>query len=147
MERLPFIERTDMFRCNFVFSRKAHREFRRHLEKNCSLKVSEALRAAAFFIMGLDGDDLSKFFIMGQERELAFYEKRNAEREQFFTRVTAMQDAIEAAIERKLLNENFKKEIVKPGGLKKIEAAFGIIEDLNKKTISVKEAKKALAEV
>ena len=144
MEKLPF---NDIFRCAFVFSRKAHAEFKQYLKENSKLTISEALRASAFFIMGLKGDDLAKFFIMGQEKELDYYKARDMMREEFFKRVTGMQDAIEAAIEKKLLNESFKKEIVKPGGLKKIEAAFGIIEDLNKKTISVKEAKRALAEV
>ncbi|MBA7481043.1 hypothetical protein ES707_16511 [subsurface metagenome] len=144
MERLPFV---DIFRCNFVFSKKAHRIFKQYLKENSTLNISEALRASAFFIMGLKGDDLAKFFIMGQEQEMAFYKARDAEREKFFTRVTGMQDRIQKAIEQKLLHESFKKEIVKPGGLKKIEAAFEIIEDLDKKVISAKEAKKALAGV
>ncbi len=144
MEKLIF---ADSFRCNFFFSRKAYKKFRRHLEKNSTLNVSEALRAAAFFIMGLKGDDLTKFFIMGQEQELAFYKARDAEREQFFDRVTAMQAAIEGAIEKKLLDEDFKKEIIKPGGLSKIESAFEIIDNLNQKTITEKEAKKALSQV
>lgn len=117
------------------------------MEKNSSLKVSEALRASIFFMMSIDGDDLLKFLIMGQEKELDFYKARNVEREEYFRRVTAMQDAVEKAIERKLLNEDFKKVIVKPGGLGKIETAFAIIEDLNRKKISAKEAKKALSKV
>ena len=78
---------------------------------------------------------------------MAFYKARDAEREEFFKRVTGMQDRIQKAIEQKLLHEDFTKEIVKPGGLRKIEAAFEIIEDLDKKVISAKEAKRALAEV
>jgi hypothetical protein len=144
MKKISFI---DGFRCNFFISRKAHKKFKRHLEKNSSLKVSEALRASIFFMMSIDGDDLLKFLIMGQEKELDFYKARNVEREEYFRRVTAMQDAVEKAIERKLLNEDFKKVIVKPGGLGKIETAFAIIEDLNRKKISAKEAKKALSKV
>ncbi|GAJ20357.1 unnamed protein product, partial [marine sediment metagenome] len=45
--------------------------------------------------MGLAGDDLLKFLIMGQEKELDFYKARDIEREEYFRRVTAMQDAIE----------------------------------------------------
>ncbi|GAI64153.1 unnamed protein product, partial [marine sediment metagenome] len=72
---------------------------------------------------------------------------RDAEREEFFRRVTGMQDRIDDAIKQKLLDESFKKEMVKPGGLVKIEAAFEIIEDLDKKVISAEEAKSALARV
>ncbi|GAJ19043.1 unnamed protein product, partial [marine sediment metagenome] len=50
-------------------------------------------------------------------------------------------------VERKLLNEDFKKVIVKPGGLVKIEAAFEIIEDLDRRKISANEAKSALARI
>lgn len=78
---------------------------------------------------------------------MAFYKARDAEREEFFKRVTGMQDRIDEAIKRKLLDESFKKKMVKPGGLVKIEAAFEIIEDLDRKVISAKEAKSALARV
>ena len=131
---------------NFRLPERTYRTFRNHVKK-LNLNFTDAVTAAIYFVLGLEGEDLRKFFVMAQDARLEFQRRWYEEGTNIFERVAGMQEAIEEAIKKKLIAESFKKKMTEPGSLRKIEAAFEILEDFRQKRIAEVEAKKALAQI
>ncbi|MBA7579737.1 hypothetical protein ES708_21613 [subsurface metagenome] len=113
--------------------------------RSLDLNFTDAVTASIYFVLGLEGEDLRKFFVMAQDARLEFQRRWFQEGKELFEHVDGMQRAIEKAIKEKLIVESFKKKMTEPGSLRKIETCFEILENYNKKQITKIEAKKELA--
>lgn len=124
-----------------------YRHFRDYLKQKTSLSISKALRTIVFFIMGLPDNEVQKFFSLGEDAEIVLRRKWFNEKKQLSDRVISMEKVLERGIRKKLLAEDFKKKIMEPGSLWKIEACFEILERFKQNRISEIRAKEKLAEV
>ncbi|MBA7586293.1 hypothetical protein ES708_28290 [subsurface metagenome] len=137
----------DKARCNFVMPLEDYRHFKEYLKQKTSLDVSKAVRTIIYFVMGLPDNEVQTFFSLGEDAEIVLRQKWFNEKKQLSDRVILMEKTIEGAIRRKLIAEDFKKKIMEPGSLWKLEACFEILETFRQNRISEIEAKQELVSV
>ncbi|MBA7579658.1 hypothetical protein ES708_21532 [subsurface metagenome] len=131
---------------NFRLPPRTHKAFKEHV-RSLDLNFTDAVTDMIYFALGLQGEDLKKFFIMAQDAHIDFQNRWFKEQNDLFNHVIGMQEAIEKAIKEKLIVESFKKKMTEPGSLRKIETCFDILENYRLKQISKPEARRELASV
>ena len=141
-----FADMSAKINCNFRLPARTHHAFKEHV-RDLDLNFTDAITDMIYYALGLEGEELKKFFLMAQDAHLDFQRRWYKEQTNLFNRLIGMQEAIEKAIKEKLIVEGFKKRMSEPGSLTQIETAFDILENYRLKQISESEAKEELARV
>ncbi|MBA7484218.1 hypothetical protein ES707_19742 [subsurface metagenome] len=131
---------------NFRLPDRTRYAFKKHVEA-LGLNLTDALNDLVYFSLGLEGDDLTKFFLMGRDSRFKFQQLWYKKEIDAGNRLWNMQEAVNKAIKKKLIVASFKEQMIERGGLQKIETAFYILEDYRQKRITEIRAKEKLAVV